>query len=195
MRLWYYAPLIVVLGSAPAGALQAQEVQPVAPGDTVRVWSSSLDLEARRATVLPWSAPVARFASTSEPFDSLAIPFSRLTRLDVLDGRNHARGILLGAAVGGSLGFLIGILVGEAAVRGCQEFLCGLEALNYAGGGFLIGGVLGGAIGAANPPARWRRVELPTEAGFPPYSIPWYNRIEIKILSLLLGAAVAVAVN
>lgn len=188
MTYRYFMPYILFtafemsMGSRPLWS----QVQAVPVGDTVRVWAPDEDVKGAKATVLPWIQRTATFASLSAPTERMEFPFGTVTRLEVLRGRDTGRGIVTGFAAGGTLGLLLGAVIGNAAVSGCRELLCELDALGYAVGGLLIGGVVGAAVGAANPPDRWTRVDLPTSAGFPEYRKPFHQTTVFKIM-LIVG--------
>ncbi len=173
----------------------AQQVQPVPVGDTVRVWAPRDNVKRVKATILPWEESTAKLLRLSVPTDSLDLPFSNITRLEVLRGRNTGRGILVGFGVGGTVGMLTGALIGAGAVSGCTGWFCEFDAFGYAAGGMLIGGVLGAVIGGANPPDRWTRVELPTWAGFPQYRKPFYETVAFKLALIVAPILFAAAIN
>ncbi len=187
--------LVSVLLMVCASGLDAQQMQGVSVGDTVRFWAPGIRINARTATVLPWEGTTAWFAAMGRQPDTLDVPFIRLTRLEVYEGKNHLQGALRGGAIGGGVGMLLGLIIGELAVSGCTEFLCELDAIGYMGGGLLIGTVTGITIGAASPPDRWRRVDLPVEAGFPPSTRPWHKSTGWVVFSTVLGLLVTVAIN
>lgn len=175
--------------------LSAQQVRLVAAGDTVRVWAPDFGLKKTKSTVLGWSDSTVLVVRLRPPPDSVTIPFGGLYRLDLLRGKSRSRGLATGAGIGVVGGLLVGALVGQAAVSDCTEFLCGLDGLNYAFGGALIGAGIGAAVGAAHPPDRWERVELPTEAGFPPYRKPFHKTVAFSLIAVALGVAVALIAN
>ncbi len=140
---WLMAPSAVTAQERPLRLGPRQRVRPVPEGDTVRVWARNFGLKKTNVTVLGWANSTVLFQGLHRPPDSLTIPFGGVTRLDVLRGKNKGLGILRGAAIGASIGMLAGILIGNAAVSDCTEFLCGLDALNYMFGGMLLGAGVG----------------------------------------------------
>ena len=88
-----------------------------------------------------------------------------------------------------------GFLIGTVAVSDCSEFLCELDALGYVFGGMLLGAGVGAGIGALYPLGRWVRVDLPVQAGFPPYRTPFHETFVFRLLSVGLGIALAAIIN
>ena len=173
-----------------------QRVRPVPEGDTVRVWARDFGLNKTKVTVLGWADSTVQFERLRLPPDSLTIPFGGVTRLDVLRGKNKALGIRRGATIGGGIGVLAGLLIGSAAgVSDCTEFLCGLDALNYVFGGMLLGAGVGAGVGASYPPDRWVRVNLPVQAGFPPYRTPFHETFVFRLLSWGVSIALVAIIN
>ena len=109
--------------------------------------------------------------------------------------KNKPRGILGGAGIGATIGMLGGFLIGTVAVSDCSEFLCELDALGYVFGGMLLGAGVGAGIGALYPLGRWVRVDLPVQAGFPPYRTPFHETFVFRLLSVGLGIALAAIIN
>ena len=90
---------------------------------------------------------------------------------------------------------LAGLLIGNAVVSDCREFLCELDALGYMFGGMLFGAGVGAGVGASYPPDRWVRVDLPVQAGFPPYRTPFHETFAFKLLYSGLGIALLAIIN
>ena len=189
-------PLVILSLAAIASPLLAQGSIPVpeAPvGSRVRVWTLYENLG--EARVLEWGDSTLVLAPADAEADSLTVPFREISKLQVSWGRDMRRGIARGALFGSGAGIAIGLLVGAAAVNNCSELFCELDALGYMAGGMVIGGVIGGAVGATNPPERWVRVELPVEAGFPPYRKPFHETMGFRIASTVVGILISVAIN
>ena len=85
---------------------------------------------------------------------------------------------------------LAGLLIGNAVVSDCREFLCELDALGY-----MFGAGVGAGVGASYPPDRWVRVDLPVQAGFPPYRTPFHETFAFKLLYSGLGIALLAIIN
>lgn len=189
------APSAVAAQERPLRLGPSQRFSPVPEGDTVRVWARDFGLKKTKVTVLGWADSTVLFESLRRPPDSLTIPFGGVTRLDVLRGKNKGRGIFRGAGIGGGIGVLAGFLIGTAAVSGCTEFLCELDALGYMFGGMLLGAGVGAGVGASYPPDRWVRVDLPVQAGFPPYRTPFHQTFVFRLLSAGVGIALMAIIN
>ena len=189
------APPTLTAQERPLRLGPSQRVRPVPEGDTVRVWAPDFGLKKTKVTVLGWADSTVLFEGLRLPPDSLTIPFGGVTRLDVLRGKNKVRGILRGAAIGGGIGVLAGLLIGNAAVSNCTEYLCELDALGYMAGGMLLGVGVGAGVGASYPPDRWVHVDLPVQAGFPPYRTPFHETLVFKLLSAGVGIALAAMIN
>ncbi|MDH3495136.1 MAG: hypothetical protein OER21_00020 [Gemmatimonadota bacterium] len=172
----------------------AQQLPPLTPGDTIRVLAPGLHLRRAQSTFTRWTDTtlVVRVGSDT---GITTIPFGALRRVEVYRGKNRLKGGLLGGAVGTSLGFLVGGLVGRGAVSGCAEFLCELEALEYAGIGALAGAVVGAAVGVAAAPDRWHRLDLPPSRGFAPDPTPFHQSIGFRLVTGLLSLAIIVATS
>ena len=188
------APSGVTTQERPLRLGPSQRVRPVPEGDTVRVWAPHFGLKKTKVTVLGWADSTVLFEGLRLPPDRLTIPFGGVTRLDVLRGKkSKGLGILRGAALGAGIGDVAGILIGIAAVSGCTEAFCKLDVLYYAAGGMLFGAAVGAAVGSAYPPDRWVRVDLPVEAGFPPYRTPFHETFAFKLL-WVVGTSIAMVV-
>ncbi len=186
--------LVLVL-TIPA-LVRGQEPPPVPMGSEVRVWAPEMGFERETGRILAWRESTLWFQPAGAPGDTLRFPFGGVTRIDWHRGnRSAGMGALKGAAIGGGVGMLLGMVIGQAAVSGCQEFLCGLDALNYWGAGWLIGAALGAGVGSANPPERWDRVQLPLEAGFPPRHTPWHQTWAFRLGSLAVSMLALAAIQ
>jgi len=172
------------------GPATAQSLPQLPDSSSIRIWAPSVDLKSDKATFLAWQTSSLR-AVHEEGGDTLELAFPSITRLDLLQGKNVGLGVLRGAAVGATLGGLIGLLVGNNEVSGCTGFLCELDALQYMAVGMGIGAIPGGAIGAAAPPDRWVRQSLPEEMGFPrpgpDYSV--IVAVSAALLMIVIGAS------
>ena len=190
------APSGVTTQERPLRLGPSQRVRPVPEGDTVRVWAPDFGLKKTKVTVLGWADSTVLFEGLRLPPDSLTIPFGGVTRLDVLRGKkSKGLGILRGAGIGGGIGVLAGLLIGEVAVSGCTEAFCELDALNYMFGWMLLGAGVGAGVGASYPPDRWVRVDLPVQAGFPSYRTPFHETFVFKLLSTGLSIALLAIIN
>lgn len=188
-------PPTVTAQERPLRLGPSQRVRPVPEGDTVRVWARGFGLKKTRVTVLGWADSTVLFESLRLPTDSLTIPFGSVTRLDVLRGKSKGLGIRRGFGIGGAIGMLSGLLIGTAAVSDCSEFLCELDALGYLFGGMLLGAGVGAGIGASYPLDRWVRVDLPVQAGFPPYRTPFHETFAFKLLYTGLSITLLAIIN
>lgn len=70
-----------------------------------------------------------------------------------------------------------------------------VTVLGYMFGGMLPGAGVGAGIGASYPPDRWVRVDLPVQAGFPPYRTPFHETFAFKLLYSGLGIALLAIIN
>lgn len=183
--------VLALLFSLP---LTAQELPPLTAGDTVRLLAPGLGLKRSRATFIAWTEGHLLIRPVLDT-GTIAVPFAALRRVERYRGKNQLKGALLGGAVGTSLGFLVGSLVGRGAVSGCAEFLCELEALEYAGIGMVAGAVVGAAVGVAAAPDRWHRLDLPPSRGFAPDPTPFHQSIGFRLVTGLLSLAIIVATS
>jgi hypothetical protein len=71
--------------------------------------------------------------------------------------RSGWRGGLLGGSLGALAGGLIGYQLGLKSEPACT-LLCELDALEYAGPALLIGGAVGGVLGATMKREKWRAI-------------------------------------
>ncbi len=187
--------IYLLLAGVGSSTLVAQQLRLVPEGDTVRVWAREQNLKKTKLSVIGWSDSTAEFGRLTYPGGGVAVPFQSITRLEHLDGKDRFKGLANGAGIGGGAGVVFGLIIGQAAVSGCQEFLCELEAFSYAGVGMLVGGVLGAVVGVENPPDRWKRVDLPVSAGFPEYRKPFHETFAFHVVSAVLGVAIVAALN
>lgn len=165
MRPCFTVALALGLG-VPATATQAQALPAIPDSARIRVWAPTLDLKKESAVFLAWDSASVRVAASDRP-EVVSLPFESVTRMEVQDGKDHLKGVLVGGSAGGLLGGLLGLAIGRSATDGCREFLCELDTLKPMTQGMLIGFGVGGLIGAVAPPDRWVRQRLPAEAGFP----------------------------
>lgn len=183
-----HASLFLLALLAPPAAAMAQQLPEFQVGDTLRVRAPRERLPKTPGTFVAW-ADSALVLRTTRPDSVVAVPFSAVVRLDRYGGKNRLAGALRGAGILGTVGLLTGALIGKAAVSGCGELLCELDALGYAAAGLGIGVLIGVPVGATTlAPDRWRRVELPPALGFPEYGTAFYQTTAFRIL-LVAGAA------
>lgn len=184
-----HRPLIAALAFVIAcDPLHAQALPEIPRGATVRVWAPEFEVSKRRAEFVAWSDSSLTFV----PEDDAAreLPYTAVTRLETLQGKDHVAGFFRGAGVGAGLGLLIGLATGSSAASGCEGFLCGLEVFEHMAIGGGAGGLLGGLIGVGAPPDKWVREELPPELGFPEERPDYTNWLIVGgALVLLLASA------
>jgi len=166
----------------------------VQEGDQVRFWAPQLGHKKATGTLRSWHDSTVAFGLVDDQQDAL-IPYRELTKLEVLEGKDRWRGAGMGAALGALAGGLVGMLIGNSAVEGCTEFMCEMNAFSYAGVGMLIGIGVGVPIGVQAAPDKWKRVNLPTEMGFPPYTQPWHKTTAFRIFTGLAGTLLLVATS
>ncbi len=183
-------PLAIFAVSPATG----QITPPVQNGDQVRFWAQDLGHTKTRATLRSWYDSTVAFILVDDQQDAV-VPFPHLTKLEVLTGKDRWRGAGMGAAIGGLAGGLLGMLIGNSAVEDCTEFMCEMSAIGYAGVGMLIGIGVGVPIGVEAAPDKWKRVDLPTEMGFPPYAQPWHKTTAFKIFTGVAGALLLIAMS
>jgi hypothetical protein len=156
----------------------------VAPGDVVRIWTTSqphAEFNGRVLRVLP-GALVLDTAGVTEP---LPIPLNSITRLllQTPGPRNTRKGAIIGAITGGLLGAVIG------GVR-----LCGINSeegsscpdtflLEGTLGGAAVGGLIGAAIGSLGRGSpRWKPVPLATTSRSSVRLVPRTNGFSVSIV-------------
>jgi hypothetical protein len=145
------ALLLSSLGAPWASAQSGRLALPV--GTRVRV----LD----RTGGAPFTGSVLRITpdtlaiAVSDGRALLQLPTSRLSTLEVSEGRDR-----LGVAwKGAGIGVLVGGIAGAASLRERDDYGLATLAGFFAGG--LIGGGLGAVVGAIVAPERWTRLALP----------------------------------
>ncbi len=172
--------LVAILAFVPLTSATAQVRQPrVERGTRVRVtvprpctdpYTRCTGRESRRnvGTFLAWKADSLVMESEG---DTLAVHQRLVRKLEVSTGRgptgqNKARGFLLGALVGTSIG--IGMAAATAPEEGCVAATLAPGGRRDKGGclynggmlGFLVGSLLGLAAGAGVPGDLWEEVSL-----------------------------------
>ncbi len=165
--------LIAILAFVPFASATAQV--PLRPGERVRVtghffcqpfYNCVGGLPQRYVgTFLSWKADTLVVQSNG---DTLSVPVSLVTRLDVSRGRktNTGEGAVIGLLVGGVVGAVIGYASYEECKPQGKFFSCIADlGPEYAalGGAVvigLVGGVVGALIGASSRTDRWRAVPL-----------------------------------
>lgn len=142
----------------PTGAIAQQESR-LTPGDRVRLTAPALGLERFEGTLAAIEAD-SRMLEVQAEDTMVTLPIDSLTRLEVSRGKgSRAAGLVAGAALGALLGVVVGSTVGED----CPPE--GLVPCADRGDTALIGGLLGGAIGAGlgyrlNGGTRWEPLSL-----------------------------------
>ncbi len=162
--------LVVILAFVPLASETAQVQQPIERGARVRVtillpcpdiYTSCADWRSRHnGTFVAWKADTLVVQSNG---DTLTVPVTLLTRLDVSRGRKTNTG--KGAEIGFLLGGVVGAVIGYASYEECEgvcfgDFGSGFAA--FVGGlvGGLGGGAVGALIGSSTKTDRWREVPL-----------------------------------
>jgi hypothetical protein len=149
---------LVALALVPFATLAAQEQPPpLEPGARVRVTAPNLGVEKQQATFRALRGDTLVVTADSTVY----CPLGHVERLDVYQGRtSHPwRGAAIGAAVGGTAGFITGVALGG----GCIDSNCFTGAqvggiLAVAGG--VVGGLIGLGVGSAIKTDRWDEVPL-----------------------------------
>jgi hypothetical protein len=157
---------MIVAGLAATG-LPAQEASLAQPGQRVKVRSPDA-----RGVFVVQSAAADTLVLAASNGGTHVVPVASISRFEVSAGertrlesfgRGAGFGFLIGAVIGGGLGLTSGndgiFSAGETA----------LILGTFTGG---VGAIIGGALGAANPGERWRRVPVrrvtvaPSSGGF-----------------------------
>ncbi len=152
--------LIAILTFVPLASATAQVS--LRPGDRVRVTGHFCHpfhtCQHSVSTFLAWKADSLVIQSNG---DTLTVPVTLLTRLDVSRGRktNTGEGAVTGLLVGGVAGAVIGLASYE-----CEPCFVDLGPGVYAAAGAVIGGlgglVVGALIGLEIETDRWQEVQL-----------------------------------
>jgi hypothetical protein len=139
------------------GRIAAQAPGGAVAGDTVRIGAPTLGpaIRGELVAVRGDTLFVDRHGAT------LAVPMSRVERVDVRRRRSMLGSVARGVSWGAPLGFAAGFLLGAAAEGGgdpdCADDCHQLPVVGAASG-LGMGIVLGGIIGAASPSGRWVQV-------------------------------------
>jgi hypothetical protein len=162
--------LVPLLLAAPApAALVAQETSDLglSRGDRVRVTAPLAALERRTAQFIARRGDTLQLRF-GELADTLAIPVSAITRLEVSRGtyRPWVRRGLIGLFAGAALGVASAAMfvedrqcTGGAITYGCgEEKGYAMAGMGIVGG--LVGGAFGASVGARRPVDRWEPVRL-----------------------------------
>ena len=155
---------VLALAHPAALAAQAAPAAALAPGARVRITSAGS--EPRIATLVAHQGDTLRVRWPQFAND-VAVPLSGISRLEVSTGRHRRvlKGMLLGTAVGG----VTGVVVGAATYEPCEStewlgcLLAPQSQTESAGIGGAVGGVLGLVVGSLAGLARhesWQRVSL-----------------------------------
>lgn len=135
--------LVVALAMTVPASARAQQEPGVRPGDRVRLTAPALGLDRFEGTLAALEAEPRTLTVEAED-TTVTVPIDALTRLDVSRGKaSRAAGLLAGAAAGALLGAVIGSSLGEEDCPPESFAPCADK-----GDTALIGGVLGGAVGA-----------------------------------------------
>ena len=145
------AMAIGVLAASPGARAETTEpaagarVRWTAAGSDERVQGRLIGQEAERIVV-----------ETARGQAAVAVPYDRLTRLQVSEGRHRRKAALIGALVGvAATGVLFATTPAECSGSGCVK-LFALIAVPAA--------ATGGLVGAAVAPERWRDLPRPRPA-------------------------------
>jgi len=165
--------LLVQIGYAPCAA---QEIPSVAEGDRVRIKTSSSSVSNLLVGNIVSLSPNMLVLKSNKQDIPLMIPLTSVTRLEVSGGKkwNTLRGAGYGLLVGASLGGIIGFAAGEdcpaprSRSREPYGFYGGID-LCFPRGGMavaegitfgVVGGVFGAFIGSLTLTDRWEEVPL-----------------------------------
>lgn len=143
-----------------ACAVAVAQEDPVPPGSRIRVTSPMLGDARRIGTVVTFHTDTLVFQPAGSR-DSVAIPASALTRLEVSAGRRRPilKGMGIGFLVGAATGVILGFASGDSE-NGWWDWTAEQKA--GIGGAVLgsVGAVAGGVIGATRVTERWARISL-----------------------------------
>jgi hypothetical protein len=148
---------LVLAALLAPGRMAAQTPGGAVVGDTVRIGAPTLGpgIRGELVAVRGDTLFVDRHGAT------LAVPMSRVERVDVRRRRSVLGSVAHGVSWGAPLGFAAGFLLGVAAEGGgdpdCADDCHQLPVVGAASG-LAMGIVLGGVIGAAAPSGRWVQV-------------------------------------
>ena len=148
--------------SATATPLGAQSSTVLEPGARLRLITPRLDASQQTVTVISASSDSVKFRSESYPV-TRTIPLSDISAVEVrtFGQRPFLRNMLVGGAVGGTLGAILGYTSYEK----CEDcWIYVTSRSRDAAGGALLGGlagVVGGlAVAAFQRGERWTRIPL-----------------------------------
>ena len=177
--------LVVATVAALPTALRAQQGAPVrqgiAVGQTVRVRAATPppttlaggSRAAGPATTAEWRGQLVRIDAEAivvlSGVDTMSIPRRIVDRLDVRTGeRDRHQSIMIYGGIGAGIGALTGATVSALTYEPCSvaEYFCFTRTQEMVGSAILVGlvgGVIGGAVGAFKETGQWRRVTLTPE--------------------------------
>ncbi len=152
---WLVLLAALLLACAPTGPPRFW-IEPVAPGDRVRVTAWSVVPGRPVGTVVSLGADtcVLEVEGRAEP---LTLPLASVTRLEVSRGQesNVGKGALTGGLIGAAFGLFVGLIVGsDPEFFGENAFANSVAVLGGAGIG------VGAIIGSLSTSDRWEEVPL-----------------------------------
>ena len=135
------------------------------PGERVRVTATG-----SWTGVLQASGPDSISFLVDGSSERLSIGWASVEQLEVSAGRKSRwKGALVGAGVGGAVGFEGGLVFDEGGLSNCRSLnptcdsVSGWRLAGYAGAGMLAGGVVGALVHRGE---RWRAAVIPAQFGF-----------------------------
>jgi hypothetical protein len=171
-------PLViaVIIAGLAATSLPAQETWVPQPGQRIKIKSSG----ARGDFFVQGAGPDTLHVVKRGNTQTHAVSISSISQLSVSSGertrmaglgRGAGLGFVVGAGIGGAIGFASG---SDSCEGGCGMFesTAGEKALIAGAVIGVLSAAIGGALGAANPGERWRRVPVrrvtvaPSSGGF-----------------------------
>ena len=153
-----------LLASVPSPG-RAQQAQQLAPGARVRVWTLERQNEKQMATLVGLRGDTLLLQAEGKA-DTMRIARAAVTKLEASVGRrsNVILGLFVGAAAGGTTGYVLGKGLDHSSVcgSGCEWAVAAPFAA--------VGAVLGALVGAVTHTEHWKA--LPADrfrVGFAPW--------------------------
>jgi hypothetical protein len=158
---------LLCLGASAALGQGRETLATLRGGDTVKVWAVGPRLNGELGAFGGFASDTLVLQSSFEPsaVARARVPYASLRRVDVVRGKHRSvprtvAGVVLGAAGGMLLGFIVGPAVECGGTCSDDGDWAGLGGA-LAGGavGIVAGGITGGVIGA-RPRTNWESVSL-----------------------------------
>lgn len=169
MRAPHSMAFVLALALVQAAVCTAQQAD-LAAGTRVRLVTPSLQADHQLARIVSADKDSIVFRSDAYPVTrSLAV--SDIERIDVSGGshRQTGRGALMGLAIGGGTGIVLGLATYEPCTSWCFGPSSRGESAALAGGVLgIIGAVTGGLIGAFHKKEEWKPLAVKPTAALTP---------------------------